>query len=67
LGTLVIGIICLGFSALLPVIGWLVLVLLLVAGLGAALLVLLQRNGAVPTEAKPDASTDLAESEVRVE
>lgn len=56
LGTLIIGIVCLGLSALLPIIGWLVLALLLMTGLGAALLALLQRNRVIPIESRPEAS-----------
>ena len=67
LGTLVIGIMCLGFSALLPVFGWLVLAILLMTGFGAALLALLRRNGTIPVEpglnvpAVPAASETTAE------
>jgi len=56
LGTLVIGIVCLGLSALLPIIGWLVLAILLMTGFGAALLALFQRNGTIPVESRPEAS-----------
>ncbi len=56
LGTLVIGIVCLGLSALLPIIGWLVLAVLLMTGLGAALLALFRRNGTIPVESRPPAS-----------
>jgi hypothetical protein len=57
LATLVVGIVCLGLSALLPIVGWLVLIILLMTGFGAALLALLRRNGNAPVERDPEAST----------
>jgi hypothetical protein len=54
LGRLVIGIICLGISALLPIIGWSALGILLMAGFGAALLALFRRNGTIPVESQSE-------------
>jgi hypothetical protein len=45
LGNLVIGIVCLGITALLPIVGWVVLAVLLMMGFGAALLALFRGNG----------------------
>jgi len=67
LGTLVIGITCLGLSALLPIIGWLVLVILLMTGFGAALLALFRRNGTIPVESRPGASALPETSEASAE
>ncbi len=67
LGALVIGIICLGLSALLPIIGWLVLAILLMTGFGAALLALLRRNGTIPVEPGPEAPAVPAASETTAE
>ena len=67
LGTLIIGILCLGLSALLPIIGWLVLAVLLMAGLGAALLALLRRNGTIPVESRAEASAVPESSEMPAE
>ena len=67
LGTLVIGIVCLGLSALLPIIGWLVLAVLLMTGLGAALLALFQRNGTIPFESRTEASAVPESSETPAE
>jgi hypothetical protein len=63
LGSLVIGIVCLGLSALLPIIGWLVLAILLMAGLGAALLALFRRNGTIPVESRPETPASMGASE----
>jgi hypothetical protein len=67
LGTLVIGIVCLGLSALLPIIGWLVLAVLLMTGFGAALLALLRRNGTIPLESRTEASVVPESSEMPAE
>ena len=67
LGTLVIGIICLGLSALLPIFGWLVLAILLMMGFGAALLALLRPNGTIPVGPGPEASVVPAASETTAE
>ena len=67
LGALVIGIICLGLSALLPILGWLLLIILLMAGFGAALLALLWRNRGIPTDVGPEESVSPGASEVPVD
>lgn len=67
LGTLIMGIVCLGLSALLPIIGWLVLAVLLMAGFGAALLALLRRNGTIPLESRAEASAVPESSEMPAE
>ncbi len=67
---LVIGIIALGFSALVPIVGWAVLTILLMIGFGAAILTLFRRNGTVPVEswskspAEPEASKTPTESDI---
>ncbi len=67
LGTLIIGIICLGLSALFPLVGWLVLAILLIMGFGAALLALVRRNGAIPVATRPEAPTKGGASEASAE
>jgi hypothetical protein len=52
LGRLVVGIVSLGISALLPIIGWVVLIVLFMTGFGAALLALFRRNGAIVVDAQ---------------
>jgi hypothetical protein len=53
LGRLVVGIVSLGISALLPIIGWIVLIILFMTGFGAALLALFRRNGTISVESQP--------------
>ena len=55
----IIGIVCLGLSAVVPIVGWAILVILLMIGFGASLLALLRRrNGAVPIEPWSESSTE---------
>ena len=54
LGRLVVGIVSLGISALLPIIGWVVLIVLFMTGFGAALLALFRRNGGIPVDSQSE-------------
>jgi hypothetical protein len=62
LGRLVVGIVSLGLSALLPIIGWVVLIVLFMTGFGAALLALFRRNGVIPAESQPTQTSALPET-----
>jgi hypothetical protein len=42
--TLIVGIVFLGFSALTPIVGWALLIILMTMGFGATLLALFRRN-----------------------
>jgi hypothetical protein len=53
----IIGIVCLGLSALVPIVGWAILVIVLMIGFGASLLALFRRrNGVIPVDPQPESS-----------
>ena len=59
LGRLVVGIVSLGLSALLPIIGWVVLLALFITGFGAALLALFRQNGSIPLDTQSESPVAL--------
>jgi hypothetical protein len=67
LGRLIVGIVALGISALLPIIGWVVLLILLMTGFGAALLVLFRRNGVIPVDSQAESPVAPATPEIPAE
>ena len=55
--SLIVGIICLGFSAIVPIVGWAMLGVLMMIGFGAALVTLFRRNGHIdisPVNSPPE-------------
>jgi hypothetical protein len=66
LGRLLVGIVSLGISALLPIIGWVVLIVLFMTGFGAALLALFRRNGAIPVDSQSESPVALETPEIPV-
>jgi len=50
----IIGVVCLGLGALVPLVGWAILVIMLMLGFGASLLALFRRNGAIPIDPQPE-------------
>jgi len=56
------GIVCLGLSALVPLVGWAILIIMLMVGFGASLLALFRRNGAIPVESQPAQTSALPET-----
>jgi hypothetical protein len=64
---LIIGIIGLGFSALVPIVGWTVLTILLMIGFGAALLTIFRRNGVIPIDSQSKLPAEPEEPETPVE
>ena len=65
--TLVVGILCLGISALLPIVGWLAVAVLVLTGLGAALLALLRPKQIPPAPPPAEASSVPKEPAARAE
>jgi hypothetical protein len=63
LANLVIGMVCMGICALLPVVGWFVLLVLLMIGFGAALLALFRRDAKVEPASLPGPKASEAPAE----
>ena len=64
----IIGIVCLGLSAVVPIVGWAILVILLMIGFGASLLTLFRRrNGAIPVEPWHKSSTETETPDIAAE